>query len=102
MPFKKSKITRGPKVTQRLVGSLRGMSARYLKIQRRNDFVGIMLGTLSIACIFFVGFFAFTHLTDFRINLIEIASFGNIHDYSQGVGPNQREKINILLTGIGG
>lgn len=73
---------------------------QYLSLKKRNLVSGILLGFLALSCIVALSFATFTRLPSFHFDFTSL-SFGGA-DLFEKVESEQKGKINILLTGMGG
>ncbi|MDD2487388.1 MAG: LCP family protein [Candidatus Gracilibacteria bacterium] len=98
MSFKKSKI-KNDNVGEILINKIGELRNSYISAKKKNFISGVLLSVIGILIIFFIGTFTFGKLSAFKFDL----SFLNVLNMSSlsSAGP-QQEKINILLTGVGG
>lgn len=69
-------------------------------MKKRNAVSGILLGFLGISGVVVISFATFTGLPSFRFDFS--LPFPSRSDLFQTVGGTEKDKINILITGIGG
>lgn len=98
MSFKKTKLqkenTGGNKI------HLDSIRDHYIAIKKRNFFSSILLGCVGLFVVAVVSFATFSHLGSFNFDF----SFPFIgkSNITETVGGSSENKINILVTGMGG
>jgi len=73
---------------------------RYSLMKKRNFISAIFLGFLGVSGVFVVSFATFAYLPAFHFNFS--LPFPNGSDLFKTVSGTEQNKINILITGIGG
>ncbi|EKD30333.1 MAG: putative transcription regulator, partial [uncultured bacterium (gcode 4)] len=98
MSFKKTKLS----LTESNSGTshFASFKNRYFAMKKRNFVSGIFLGFLGISGVVAVSFITFTQLPTFHFNFS--LPFPSKGDLFQTVSGTEQDKINILITGIGG
>lgn len=98
MSFKKTKIS--PSDQSESPINLASFKNRYFATKKRNLISGVLLGILGLSGVVAVSFATFSGLPNFRFDL-PLPLPGKT-DLFQTVTGTERNKINILVTGIGG
>lgn len=97
MSFKKSKLP-AEKVSG--TSGFSSIKDKYIAIQKRNFISGVLLGLLGVSGVVAVSFATFSGLGDFHFNFS--FPFPGSESLFQTVSGDEKDKINILVTGIGG
>lgn len=101
MSFKKSKIASSEHTD--FFSSVRDIHEQYRSLKRRNLVSGILLGFFGVSCITVLSFTVFDKLPDFNFHFSGLSMLNlNLNPFQSKQDSSQEEKINILVTGIGG
>ncbi len=103
MGFKKTKLSKldfSPKNTPETLKQITNVRDQYLAVKERNSIVSIIGMLLASACIGFLGFVALFAVSGIHFNF-SIPQFVT-HSLPFLKTNSEPEKVNILLTGVGG
>lgn len=96
--FKKTKLP--PDVSSNNVSGFTSFKNHYFMMKKRNVISGILLGFLGISGVVAVSFATFSKLPAFHFNFS--LPFPGKNDLFETVDGTEQDKVNILITGIGG
>lgn len=81
--------------------SFTDVKSAYFASKRRNRIFALVLGTFATLCMAFIGMTVFAQISGFHLSL-PVPEFVKSYMSFGGDDKNEPEKLNILLTGIGG